>query len=73
MAGFALPLAMLWAVISHFRRSHDVRWHTEMLRRHLDLRTFPAEEYEDRVAPVADLLRKQTEELGQVSDQVTTN
>ena len=27
VAGFTLPLAMLWAAISHFRRSHDALKH----------------------------------------------
>ena len=70
-AGFALPVAMFWAGISSFRRSHDVRFHTEMLRRHLDLLGYPAEEHEGRVKTVSDLLKKQAEELTQVSEYAT--
>ena len=42
-----------------------------MLRRHLDLLGYPAEDHEGRVRTVSDLLKKQAEELTQVSEYAT--
>ena len=50
-AGFATPLAFLWLAISYLRQDQEVRRHTEMLRRQLELLTYPAEEAEARSAP----------------------
>ena len=73
VSGFALPLAMLWAGIGAFRRAYDIRFHTEMLRRHLDLLAYPAEEHESRVTMISDLLKKQADELSTASKYATEN
>ena len=57
--------------IGAFRQAYDIRFHTEMLRRHLDLLAYPAEEHESRVTMISDLLKnKLTNYQLQVSMQL---
>ena len=40
-AGVAVPLAFLWLILVFVRPNRELQHHTETLRRHLDLLTYP--------------------------------
>ncbi|MCK5273549.1 MAG: hypothetical protein KAR37_02790, partial [Alphaproteobacteria bacterium] len=71
IAGVATPLAVIWLIVLFVRRNADLREHTEMLRRQLDLLTYPAEDAELHVRKIAESLRAQAEELNRVTDTAT--
>ncbi len=68
-AGMATPLVALWLVVAFARRGMEVRHHTEMLQRQLEMPTYPTEEAEARIKDVSDALRRQADELNRVSDR----
>ena len=69
VAGMATPLIVLWLVVVFARRGLEVRQHTQMLRRQLEMLTYPAEDAEARINEVSDTLRRQADELSRVSDR----
>ncbi len=69
LAGAVMPLALLWVIITYFRRGFEIRHYTEALQRQYELLTYPAEDAESRIQEISDSLKRQSEALSRASDK----
>ncbi|MBL8709797.1 MAG: hypothetical protein JNL25_11425, partial [Rhodospirillaceae bacterium] len=60
---FSAPAAFIWVVIGYITRGHDLERHTALLAQQFSLLTYANPQAEQRVANVAEAIRRQTAEL----------